>query len=177
LFVGGDLHRKGGDVLIDAIRELRQTPGMPDVELHLVTTATVEPEPGIVVHHGLTANTPELIEQYHRADIFCLPTLGDCLPMVLAEAAAAGLPLVSTDVGAISEIVVDGVTGVLVPTGDAAALLAALGQLLVDPDLRCRLGAAAYDLACREHDTRANAGRLVEIMRSVARREGVNTEP
>ena len=62
---------------------------------------------------GRTA--PPLIELYHRADVFCLPTLGDCLPMVLSEAGAVGLPLVSTDVGAIGEIVRDGETGLLVP--------------------------------------------------------------
>ena len=75
---------------------------------------------------GSGPNSPELIELYHGADVFCLPTLGDCLPMVLSEAGAVGLPLVSTDVGAISEIVRDGETGLLVPVGDADALAAAL---------------------------------------------------
>ena len=85
------------------------------------------------VHHGLGPNSPELISLYHQADVFCLPTLGDCLPMVLSEAGAVGLPLVSTDVGAISEIVRDGRTGLLVPVGDAAALAAALRRLCDRP--------------------------------------------
>lgn len=88
LFVGGDLRRKGGDLLIEAVCDDHD---LAEVELHLVTTADVASSPGIVVHRGLSANSPELIDQYHRADIFCLPTLGDCLPMVLAEAAAAVL--------------------------------------------------------------------------------------
>ena len=112
------MRRKGGDLLIEAVRALRAEDSLPIVELHLVTGAEVSEEPGVFVHRGLTANSHRLIEQYHLADIFCLPTLGDCLPMVLAEAAAAGLPLVSTDVGAIHEIVVPGVTGALVPPGD-----------------------------------------------------------
>lgn len=143
LFVGGDLHRKGGDLLVEAVRRLRADPDVPDVELDLVTGADVADDAGINVHRGLTSNAPELIALYHAADIFCLPTLGDCLPMVLAEAAAAQLPLVSTDVGAISEIVKPGLTGALVPTGDVHALVSALATLIADPDLRQRLGRAA----------------------------------
>jgi glycosyltransferase involved in cell wall biosynthesis len=168
LFVGGDLQRKGGDMLIEAVRALRADATMPEVELHLVTTADVSPEPGIVVHRGLTSNSAELIEQYHRADVFCLPTLGDCLPMVLAEAAAAGLPLVSTAVGAIGEIVRPGETGELIVPGDRDALVAALDRLVADPERRARYGAAARALAVRDHDARANAARIVDLLADVA---------
>lgn len=164
LFVGGDLRRKGGDLLVDAVRRLRADGSAPDVELHLVTTSDIEPEPGVHIHRGLTANSPELIAQYHAADVFCLPTLGDCLPMVLAEAAAAGLPLISTDVGAIHEIVRPDDTGLLVPPGDRGALEAALRRLVADRELRERLGSRARQLADRDHDARTNAGRIVEIL-------------
>ena len=79
------------------------------MELDLVTAADVADEAGHLGTPWAHVERPELIALYHAADIFCLPTLGDCLPMVLAEAAAARLPLVSTDVGAISEIVQAGV--------------------------------------------------------------------
>ena len=91
------------------------TSGGAAVELDLVTHDELPPEDGITVHHGLGPNSPALIELYREADVFCLPTLGDCLPMVLSEAGAAGLPLVSTDVGAIREIVRPEETGLLVP--------------------------------------------------------------
>jgi glycosyltransferase involved in cell wall biosynthesis len=169
LFVGGDLRRKGGDLLIEAARRLRDDPAVSDVEVHLVTTSTVASTPGIVVHRGLTANSPELIEQYHLADVFCLPTLGDCLPMVLAEAAASGLPLLSTDVGAISEIVKPGVTGELVPANDLDALTGALRRLVADRRRRAEFGSAARAVAERHHDARANAARLVDILCSTQR--------
>ncbi len=140
LFVGGDLERKGGLVLVDAVRRLRAR-DVP-IELDLVTRDELPEEPGIAVHHGLGPNSPALIELYHRADVFCLPTLGDCLPMVLSEAGAVGLPLVSTDVGAIGEIVRDGSTGLLVPVGDTDALADALGRLATSPELRRQLGDA-----------------------------------
>ncbi len=169
LFVGGDLRRKGGDVLIEAFRSLRADTSLPEVELHLATTATDVPETdGLTVHRGLQPNSPELIRLYRHASVFCLPTLGDCLPMVLAEAAAVGLPLVSTDVGAISEIVVDDETGVLVRPGDAADVERALRSLITDPDRRRALGAGAHALARAEHDARTNAARLLDVLRSVA---------
>jgi glycosyltransferase involved in cell wall biosynthesis len=122
----------------------------------------------VIAHRGLTANSPALIEQYHAADIFCLPTLGDCLPMVLAEAAAAGLPLVSTRVGAIHEIVQPGATGELVTPGDLDALTEALRRLVVDPELRRAYGDAAFALAVVDHDARANAVTIAELLARVS---------
>ncbi len=96
LFVGGDLQRKGGDLLLEAVRIIRQHTA---VELHLVTRDPVPAEPGVFVYHDMQANSAPLKQLFHTADIFCLPTYGDCLPMVLSEAGAAGLPLISTNVG------------------------------------------------------------------------------
>jgi glycosyltransferase involved in cell wall biosynthesis len=169
LFVGGDLERKGGHHLIEATRAVRAVlRDGPRVELHLVTRAGVEPEPGVVVHHGMTPNSPDLIALYHRCHVFCLPTLGDCLPMVLSEAGAARLPLVSTDVGAIGEIVVDGETGFLVPTGDVEALARTLRLLVDEPDLRRRLGDRAHAHVRAHYDAAANAERILDVMRAVA---------
>ena len=170
LFVGGDLTRKGGDLLIEATRRLRADASLPDVELHLVTKSTVAVEPGIHVHAGMSPNSPELIALYHSCDIFCLPTLGDCLPMVLSEAGAAGMALVSTDVGAIHEVVRDGETGLLIPPGDVEALTVALRTLVADGALRERLAAGANALVRRDYDATANAHRIVSLLLSVGRR-------
>ncbi len=167
LFVGGDLERKGGLVLLEAVEKLRRED--VDVELDIVTRDDVAVQEGVRVHHGLTPNSPPLIELYHRADVFCLPTLGDCLPMVLSEAGAVGLPLVSTAVGAIHEIVRDGETGLLVPVADADALAAALRRLAEDPAARRAMGEAARELVRAEFDAATNARRLVELLVSIAR--------
>lgn len=168
LFVGGDLTRKGGDLLIEACARLRGRADLPEFVLHLVTGATVEPAPGVVVHHGLTANSPELIARFHAADVFALPTLGDCLPLVLAEAGAAGLPMVSTDVGAIGEIVVPGVTGELVRPGNVDDLTEALARLLGDRDVRRAYGDNARRLVEQEHDARANTTKLLALLATIA---------
>jgi glycosyltransferase involved in cell wall biosynthesis len=75
-------------------------------------------------------------------DLFALPTSRDAFPLVLLEAMQYGLPVVTTTVGAIPEIVVDGDTGFLVPPRDVAALADRLEQLARHPDLRLRLGCA-----------------------------------
>jgi glycosyltransferase involved in cell wall biosynthesis/GT2 family glycosyltransferase len=166
LFVGGDLERKGGHVLLAAVAALRAE-GVA-IELDLVTRDEVAPQDGVRAHHGLTPNSPALLELYHRADVFCLPTMGDCLPMVLSEAGAVGLPLVSTDVGAIGEIVRDGETGLLVPVDDVDALAAALRRLAGDPAERTRMGDAARQLVRAEFDAAANAERLVALLVDIA---------
>ena len=139
LFVGGDVKRKGGPLLIEAFRSLRPL----GAELHVVTGDNMPMEPGVVVHRRIEPNSAALRQLYHESDIFCLPTLADCFPTVLSEAGAAGLPLVATDLAGIPEIVEDRVTGLLVPVGDVRALAAALRALVINADLRLEQGARA----------------------------------
>jgi glycosyltransferase involved in cell wall biosynthesis len=73
-------------------------------------------------------------------DVFVLPTEQDAFPMVLLEAMQAGLPVVTTAVGAIPEIVAEDETGFVVPAGDASAVAQRLELLLADAELRRRLG-------------------------------------
>jgi glycosyltransferase involved in cell wall biosynthesis len=166
LFVGGDFARKGGPTLLEAVTTLRRR-GTP-VEVDLVTKSAVTAPDGVRVRTGMSPNDPDLIALYNEADVFCLPTLGDCLPMVLSEAGAVGLPLVSTDVGAINEIVRDGETGLLVTPGDAGSLTDALGVLATDEALRQRLGTAAQTMVRERFDAASNARRLAELMLAVA---------
>jgi glycosyltransferase involved in cell wall biosynthesis len=163
LFVGGDLKRKGGDLLLEAAERLRADPAVPPFDLHLVTRSEVEPRDGVVVHR-LSPNSPELIALYKSCDVFCLPTLGDCLPMVLSEAGAAGLALIATDVGAIHEVVRDGQTGLLVGPGDLDGLTAALRRVLTDEQLRRKLGEAAAEHVRSAYDAAANAAQLCELL-------------
>ena len=74
------------------------------------------------------------------AHIACLPSYREGLPKSLLEAAACGLPIVTTDAPGCREVVRDGLNGLLVPVRDAAALAAALGKLIKNAELRRRMG-------------------------------------
>jgi glycosyltransferase involved in cell wall biosynthesis/O-antigen/teichoic acid export membrane protein len=80
---------------------------------------------------------------YSHSDFFVFPpTQPEGHPRVVLEAMAAGLPVIATPQGAIPETVLDGESGLLVPTGDPAALAQSMERLIGDPDLRTRLGSS-----------------------------------
>jgi glycosyltransferase involved in cell wall biosynthesis len=166
LFVGGDFARKGGHELLEAARALG-----PSVELDIVTSTPPGPGPlgaGVRVHLGIGHEVDRLHDLYRRADIFALPTRGDCLPLVLAEALASGLPVVSTDVGALSELVRDGWNGFLVPPRRPDRLGAALRTLVEHPELRRTMGARGRRMACETHDAARNNSTILEMMRRLS---------
>ena len=98
----------------------------------------------------------EALALYQGADIAVVPSLWrEPFGLVAVEAMAAGLPVVASDTGGLSDIVRPGQTGLLVPPGDAAALAAALETLLDDAALRARMGAAGRIQAETGHDWQA----------------------
>lgn len=86
---------------------------------------------------GWVASLPAL---YAALDVVVLTSLNEGTPVALIEAAAAGLPVVATDVGGVADVVVDGETGFLVPSGDSSALAARIGDVIEDPALARKIG-------------------------------------
>ncbi len=114
-----------------------------------------------------------IVSLYRQATLCALPCIvaedgnRDALPTVLLEALACGLPVVSTPVTGIPEIVVDGETGLLVPPGDAVALAEAIGRLFDDDALRLRLGRNGRGRTEREFDIHVNAARLLSWFQEI----------
>lgn len=104
-----------------------------------------------------------ILSLYADADIFCLPSLAEGLPVVLMEAMAMGLPVITTRIMGIPELVTDGVCGLLVPPGRADALATALVTLLEDEDLRWSLGKAARERVIRDYDIRSSVAQLRDL--------------
>jgi glycosyltransferase involved in cell wall biosynthesis len=166
LFVGGDFVRKGGPELLEAFK-LARLDG--PAELHIVTRDAVAETPGVVVHRGLAPNSPALIALFRDADIFVLPSRGECLSLVLMEATAAGTAVISTGVGALREGAVDGKTAIVVDPGDVRSLRAAIERLVDDEGLRARLGLAGHALAKLKFDAEENNRAVIDLLVSIAR--------
>jgi len=111
----------------------------------------------------------KVIEQYDQAAIFVIPCIRgsdgslDGIPNVLVEAMAMELPVVSTTVSGIPELIQDQVDGLLVPPRDEQSLTAALARLLDDPDLRQRLGQRGRQTVIEKFDIEANVRAVYDL--------------
>jgi glycosyltransferase involved in cell wall biosynthesis len=119
---------------------------------------------GVVEWLGHVDDMPGL---FASVDVVVLPSYREGLPKGLIEAAACGLPLVTTDVPGCREVVTDGVDGLLVPPRNARALAQAIARLHDDPALAARLGMAARTKALAEFDERIVIERTLAVYREL----------
>jgi glycosyltransferase involved in cell wall biosynthesis len=147
LFVGQDWERKGGDDLVAAFRRVLSV--YPDAQLTIIGARPVLDLPNC----NVLGKVPlaELTHWYAKASVFCLPTRLEPFGVAFLEAMHHRLPIVATAVGAVPDMVLEGVNGHLVAPGDPAKLAEALIGLLGDP-ARCRqLGEAGYRRASQDY--------------------------
>ncbi len=147
LFVGSLLGDKGADVLLAAAELL--APARPELRLVIVGSG---PDDAMLRRRSDSPMLAGCVEfrgwlegdalgaEYARAALFVLSSRTEGLPLALLEAMWHGVPCVATAVGAVPELLADGV-GVLVPPEDADALAAAIEQMLADPALAASYGA------------------------------------
>ncbi|MGB1005687.1 MAG: glycosyltransferase family 4 protein, partial [Thalassobaculaceae bacterium] len=149
--VGRMLTDKGVHELVSAVARLRaagkavilRLVGAPDPKNPASIDAdqlTAWADAGAIDYRGYVRDVPAVWREAHVA---VLPSYREGLGMSLIEAAACGRPLIATNVPGCRQAVVDGVTGMLVPARDSAALVAAIETLLADPDRRRAMGEAA----------------------------------
>jgi phosphatidylinositol alpha-1,6-mannosyltransferase len=106
----------------------------------------------------------ELAACYARAEIFALPSTGEGFGIVFLEAMAFGLPVVGAAAGGVTDIVKDGVNGLLVPGNDAAALIQSLGQLLGDRAFGSALGERGAEIVRQKHRFHALESKFERIL-------------
>ena len=168
LCVGRLVPDKGQGILLEALAALRaQHPGArltfagdgPDRAA--LEARAAELGLGDAVRFAGSVGQDRILELYEQADVFCLPSFAEGIPVVLMEAMSTGLPVVTTQIMGIPELVRDGETGLLVAPGDVGALAAALGRLAGDAALRDRLGRAGREHV-REHFDIAGAVAAME---------------
>jgi glycosyltransferase involved in cell wall biosynthesis len=108
----------------------------------------------------------EMHAAYADADVFCLPSWWEAMPLSVLEAMATGLPVVASEVGDVARLVT-AECGFVVPAQDPARLAEALGRLLVDPELRRRQGQASRRRAVEAFSSTATALTIDRLFRDV----------
>ena len=164
LFVGTDFNRKGGDILLKAFSILRKS--NPLLSLTIVGPARFEPQVDGVSFLGLVKSRNEMAKLYRAADLLCHPARHEPYGLVLQEAMAFGLPCIATNVGALSTIVDDGVTGLLVRSGDVSDLAAGIQTLIDNRKQAHRFGAAGRAKVFDNYTWAAVADRLIAALKA-----------
>lgn len=167
-FVGRLAAVKGVPVLFDALTQI----GLPDIRLTLVgdgpERAELEREArakGLSDRLSFVGykSQSEVAEILQDTDILVLPSFAEGVPVVLMEAMAAEIPVITTRVAGIPELVEDGVSGALVAPGDELALAQAITTLLADPGLRTKMGKAGRAKVSAEFNLESEASWLAQL--------------
>ena len=116
---------------------------------------------------SLLGHVTDMVTFLEDADVMVLPSYREGLPRSLIEAAAAGLPIVTTDTPGCREVVDNGVNGFLIPIRDGNALADALRKILADPTLASRMGEAGREKALAEFDERLVFEKTVAVYREL----------
>ena len=104
---------------------------------------------------------------FNRSDIFILPTHNECFPLVILEAMMFGLPVISTNEGAIAEIIDDNETGFLVNKRDSVVLANKIQLLIANPSLRKKMGGKGKEKFEREYTLSHFEQNMTEILRKI----------
>jgi len=153
--VGRAVHLKAWDVLVRAFARVARR--VSSARLLLIGSTDglgIDPtfrrkldvaiaESGCADRISLLGHRSDVAQILAATDVFAFPTRAEGLPGALAEAMAAGLPCVATNISGNDELIRDGANGILVPVGDSPAMANAILQLAADDQLRRRLGKAA----------------------------------
>ena len=170
--------RIGGDVRIGTVGRLTETKGylellecaeaLPEYEFHVVGDGPLADElrngPSNVVWHG--EKSPEELKQHFWGsfDVYLQPSRFEGLCITAIEAMASGLPVVASEVGGLTESVVHGETGFLVPQGDIGGYCSRIKELANDPELRARFGRAGKQRVEDRYSAEALANQFCEAI-------------
>ncbi|MEJ2862405.1 glycosyltransferase [Actinomycetospora flava] len=171
LYVGRLVKEKGVMNLLQALKELADE-GV-EFEAEIVGAGPLKGDIAAAINDfGLTeyvrlvgpVGQDKLPRLYNWANVFCLPSYAEGVPVVLMEAMSSEIAVLTTSVAGIPELVAHGETGLLVAPGDVSGLTQGLRDLCANAERRVRLGSKARGVVQREFQVRPNAQRLLETV-------------
>jgi glycosyltransferase involved in cell wall biosynthesis len=177
VMVGNIIARKGVIYLVQALPAILRS--VPDVKLLLVGESYGAYHETVRAEAERLQVSDRLIWMGHQddvasvlaaSDLFALSTLEDNFPLTILEAMAIGLPVVATRVGGIPECVVPGQTGELVPRKDVHTLADAVAQLLLDPALRRKYGAAGREVVRKRFSPASQVPQIEAALAAAAKK-------
>lgn len=171
LFVGRLAAVKGLPVLFEALALARKT--IPALHLTLIgdgperKTLEAEAKPlGDAIKFVGYQSQDAVALALQQADALVLPSFAEGVPVVLMEAMAAGLPVIATRIAGIPELVEDGISGILVPPGDAATLANAILTMLEHPEKMQAMGTAGRAKVTKDFNIQTEAAWLGSLFRA-----------
>jgi len=176
LFIGELLERKGVVVLLDALDQLAAR-GLDDLDVRIIGDNRDGLDPlkdemvAAITARGRAGDMTgplsraEVYRHLSEADVYVFPTHTEGQPFTVIESLAAGVPIVASDIQAISNMMEDGPNGRLVPVDDVTGFADAIEELLTDPERRRRVSAANRELALARFDRAVFRSRIAELYR------------
>ena len=168
---------KGLNTLLDAFAEVRSA--APDLRLLILGSGPMLPELqnrarilGIFDACIFEPSTDRVDEWLQNIDVFVLPSLNEALSNSLMEAMACGCCPIASQVGGTPELVEDGVRGLLFEPGNRADLARKLREVILNPELRANLSAAAHDFVHARFSRAASAQHMTQIYDGLLARRG-----
>ncbi|WP_187431979.1 D-inositol-3-phosphate glycosyltransferase (plasmid) [Roseobacter fucihabitans] len=171
LFVGRLDAVKGVPLLLEAMAALREQ--HPDAVLtvvgdgpHRARLETQADDLGLAADFVGYKSQDDVATILAASDLLVLPSFAEGVPVVLMEAMAARLPVIASQVAGVGELVETGVNGFTIPAGDLDSLIARMDQLLSDPALCARMGAAGQMRVAEQFDINTEARWLGELLQA-----------
>ena len=166
------VRREHPDAIVVAVGP--EDPSKED-RLDAATLERVGAQEGVVLAgEGASEDMPAI---YAAMDVFCLPSYREGVPRSAIEAMSTGIPVVATDIRGCREVVVDGVTGLLIPPRDHAALARAVGRLLADRPLAAAMGGAGRTRAVERFDEDLVIERTLKVYDRLLQAKGLGGLP
>jgi glycosyltransferase involved in cell wall biosynthesis len=151
----------GADFQVDVVGPIGHDRTLNDVRDRLKRDGTGR-------HFQFHGELPDVDELFRSAHVLLHPSHSECFPRVLVEACGFSLPCVATDVGGVSELIVDGVTGFLVPRGASEDMASRLARLLTNQDLHRTMAQNAFAAFQAKHSLPSLQMTLARLLEDVA---------